>query len=139
VVLDHDGRDDGQLFDLVALRLARGHELFRREAVSTATALGPMLDHPIDRARRQQLAAVVLMAILGALLASRGVLGARRLPGGSELGYAEELPESFLSALELLNASLKLPDTAIHREQHLNDRLTSGVIDRLRLGTLHAQ
>src|SRR5664280_2126230 len=32
---------------------------------------------------------------------------------------------------------LELLDPAIHRQQHLNDRLTSSVIDRLSLGALH--
>jgi hypothetical protein len=31
----------------------------------------------------------------------------------------------------------KLLNTAIHRQQHLDDHLTALVIDRLRLGALH--
>jgi len=91
---------DRQLFDLVAPRLARAHKLPRREEMPAAAALGPMLDYVIDRARRQQLPAVALMTILGALLAAREVLarGARRLPGGSELGGAEELRELLFSS-----------------------------------------
>lgn len=34
---------------------------------------------------------------------------------------------------------LELLDPAIHRQQDFNDGLASGVIDRLRFGTVHAQ
>jgi len=41
--------------------------------MATLTALGPVLDQLIDRAERQQLAAVALVPQLGALLATGGI------------------------------------------------------------------
>ena len=39
--------------------------------------------------------------------------------------------------LEPLDPRLKLRDPTIHRQQHLNNRFTPGVIDRLRLNPIH--
>ena len=39
--------------------------------------------------------------------------------------------------LELLDPRLQLRDPTIHRQQHLNDRLTTRRVDRLRLSALH--
>ena len=41
-------------------------------------------------------------------------------------------------ALELLDARLELAYAAIHRQEHLDHGLASGVVDRLRLSALHA-
>ncbi len=139
-MLHHDGRYDRQLFDLVALRLARRHALLWRELMSTVTALRPMLDNLVDRARRQQLTAVTLMAILGALLATRSVLAARlpalarRIRARGCRGVARA---AIQLALQLLHPHFELLDAAIHRQQHLDYSLAPRVIDRLRLHALH--
>src|SRR5208283_1900452 len=77
-MLNHAGSDRWQLFDLVAQWLARGQQLFAREAVATATARRPVLDHLIHCCRGQQLAAVTLVPGLGALRAPRAILAPRR-------------------------------------------------------------
>jgi hypothetical protein len=47
-MLDHPGRDDRQLFDLMAHRLTHAEQLARREDMAAPAALGPMLDYPIS-------------------------------------------------------------------------------------------
>lgn len=138
-VLCHGHRDRRQLFDLMARGLAHRHALIGNEDVAAATALGPVLDHLIDRPRRQQRPAVTLMTVLGALLATRGVLAAlgiaRRIGARRTRRVARALVQL---ALELPDTSLKLLDAPIHPQQHLDHDLTTGIINRLRLGTLHA-
>jgi hypothetical protein len=75
-------RDRGQLLDLPAHRLARRDVLVHGEGVTAVTALGPVLDDPIDGPRRQQWPAPALMSRLGALGAPRGILATLRRAGG---------------------------------------------------------
>jgi len=74
-------RDRGQFLHLPAHRIANRYVLVYDEEVSTATALGPVLDHPIDGPRRQQRTPAPLMTSLGALLATRRILAALRCAG----------------------------------------------------------
>jgi len=88
-MLDHSDRDRRQLLDLVARGLTRLAALIDREDMSAAAALGPVLDHLIHRAGRQQIAPAALVAGLattfapGAVLAAPGRL-ARRIRAGRQ-------------------------------------------------------
>src|SRR5580698_3635853 len=101
--------------------------------MSTATALGPILDNLVDRARRQQLPAATPMATLGALLATRRIL-ATRLPALARRirtrGCRGVTRAAIQLALQLLHPPFELLDAAIHRQQHLDYSLTPRVIDR---------
>jgi hypothetical protein len=66
-VLDHPGRNHWQLFDLMTHGFAGDEKLTRNEDVAALTALRPVLDHLVHRARREQLATVTLMPRLGTL------------------------------------------------------------------------
>jgi hypothetical protein len=56
-MLDHVHRQRRQLFDLVASRLAYRSALALLKDVAAAAALGPVLDHLIHGAGRQQVVA----------------------------------------------------------------------------------
>jgi hypothetical protein len=73
-MLGHRDRDRWQLLDLVAHRLTDRHVLAFSELVTAVTAIGPMINNPIDRPRRQQRATLALMPRLATLTAPRGVL-----------------------------------------------------------------
>ena len=133
-------RDDRQLFDLMAHRLTHAEQLTHREHVAALTALRPMLDHLIYRACRQQLAAVTLMPRLGALRTPGTIPSprwpplARRIRARRQRRVTRALREL---ALKLLHPRFELLDTAIHRQQNLDNSLTPRVIDRLRLSPIH--
>jgi hypothetical protein len=139
-MLDHSGRDDRQLFDLMAHRFTHAEQLARREDVAAPAALGPMLNHLIHRACRQQLTAVTLVPRLSTLRTPRTIPAphrpplARRIRARRHRRVTRVLGEL---ALKRLHPRLQLLDTAIHRQQNLNYSLTPRVIDRLRLSTLH--
>ncbi len=73
-MLDHLRGDNGQLFDLVAKRLADREQLPCGERVTAFTVLRPVLDDLIHGRERQQLTAMTLMPGLGALRAPGRVL-----------------------------------------------------------------
>jgi len=75
-MLDHSDRDRRQLLDLVARGLTRLAALIDREDMSAAAALGPVLDHLIHRAGRQQIAPPALVAGLPTTFAPGAVLTA---------------------------------------------------------------
>ena len=138
-MLGDPDRDLRQLLDLMTRRLAHRHPLGLAEHVATPTAAGPVIDELINRPRRQQLAPMTLMPGLPAGLAPRGVLAAPRgaprriLSSAAATNYAS----SGQLTLEPLDPRLELRDPAIHRQQHLDYRLTPRVIDRLSLSPLH--
>jgi hypothetical protein len=147
-MLDHHRRDDRQLFDLMADRVADREQLPRSEGVTAPTALRPVLDHLIHGRERQELTAVTLMPGLRALRTPGRVLPplgllARRIDTrrAGRITRAAIQPTLKLSDPLILASDmrLKLLDPATHRQQHLNDGLTTLVIDRLRLNALHAQ
>jgi hypothetical protein len=139
-------RDHGQLLDLPAHRLAHCDTLTDSEHMPTPTALRPILDHLIDRPRRQQRPAPALMPRLGALGTPGRILapprqrdrriGARRLRAitRATIQPALKLRDALILASDTLH---ELLDLAIHAQQHLDHGLTARIIDRLRLGALH--
>ena len=97
-MLDHSDRDRRQLLDLVARGLTRLAALIDREDMSAAAALGPVLDHLIHRAGRQQIAPRPSWpGCPPRLRPERSLLRLGVLPGGSELGGSEELRELLAS------------------------------------------
>ena len=72
----------GQLLDLPGHRLADRDTFLGRESVTTPAALGPILDDPIHRPRRQERATLALVTGLGALIAARWILATLRRAGG---------------------------------------------------------
>jgi hypothetical protein len=139
-VLAHTHRDRRELLDLVTHRLADRHALCLAKNVPTAAALRPILDDLIGRPHGQQRTVVALMAILGTLLTTRTVLATRRGAGRVGTRRTRGVTRTlFQLALELLDTSLKLPDTPVHPQQNLDNRLPPSVIDRLRLSALHTQ
>ena len=153
-MLDHDRRDDRQLFDLMALRIADGDEILRRELMPTATAPGPALDDLLDRARRQQLTAVALMARLRALRTPREVLAASRT-ALARRARTRRLRRATRTAPKLTfqrrdplilarNPRAQLLDPRRQplvllrdSQQHRHHRVTTLPINRLRLNPLH--
>jgi hypothetical protein len=51
-MLDHLDRDDGELFDLMAKRLADREQLPIREHMATPTTLRPILENLVHHAQR---------------------------------------------------------------------------------------
>ena len=145
-VLSDRHRDRGQLLHLPAHRHAYRDTLLGREGVSAATALGPVLDHPINGPRGQQRPAPAFMTELGALLATRWILATLRRAGGrigargnrrvarAAVQPTLELGDPLILARDARGQRL---DLGIHPQKHLHDRLTPSVIDRLRLSPLH--
>jgi hypothetical protein len=72
-MLDHMGRDDRQLFDLMAGRLAHTKKLPHGKDVTAVALRRPVLDELIDRREWQQLPAVTLMPRLRARTAPRRI------------------------------------------------------------------
>lgn len=139
-------RDHRQLLDLPAHRFAHRDVLLRGEDVTAATVLGPILDHPIDRPRRQQRATPAFMTWLGALFATRWILAAllragRRIGARRNGGVARPAVQSPLKLRDPLiltcDPRSQRLDLGIHPQKHLDDRLTTSVIDRFRLSPLH--
>jgi hypothetical protein len=138
----------GQLLDLPAHRLTHRDPLPGREGVTTPTALGPILDHPVHRPRRQERATLALVTGLGALRTARRILppprrntrriSARRrrrvprTPIQPPLQHSDPLILTSDTLSEHLNLS-------IHPQKHLHHDLPALVIDRLRLRTLHTK
>jgi len=119
--------------------------LFREDMTATA-ALGPVLDHLIHRARRQQIPSTPFVARLAAAPASGAIFAAlgpaRRIRARWSGGIARV---AIQLALELCDALVLAGDTLlkaayllVHAQQHLDDHLTARLIDRLGLGALHA-
>ena len=139
-VLAHAHRDLRQLLDLMARRLPDRDTLDVGEHVAAAATLRPMIDQLVNRPRRQQLATMTLMTGLATLRASRAILPAptrrhtRRILARRQRRIPRVTPQL---TLELLDPRLKLPNPAIHRQQHLNHSLTARVVDRLSLSALH--
>src|ERR1700683_271786 len=124
----------------MACRLAHAEELAHSEGMAALAALRPVLDDIIHHACRQQLAAVTLVPRLGAPRTLGAILSphrpplARRIRARTQRGITRTASQL---ALQLLHPRLELPDTAIHRQQHLDYSLTPRAIDRLRLRALH--
>ena len=145
-VFDHPGRHLRQLFDLVARGRMRRPTLILGEDVAAGAALRPVLDHLIHSARRQQLAPVALVTGLATTFAPAGILaapwrpaggiGARRSGGVARVAVqlALELGDALILAGDTL---LEAPYLLVHAQQHLDDHLAPGVVDRLRLSALH--
>jgi hypothetical protein len=140
-------RHHRQLFDLVARRLTIRAEFSLAEDMAAATPLGPVLDHLIHRAHRQQLTPVSLLAGLRAWLAPGAVLAAPRRRGRrvdarrlraiarAAIQPALELSDPLVLAR---NPLLKPPDLLIHTQQDRHHNLAALIVDRLRLRALHA-
>src|SRR5262249_20759498 len=115
LVLDHPGGDRGQLLELVARGLADRAALLLGEDGSAAAALGPVLDYLIHRAGGQELAAVALVARLGAAPAARGIVAAGRSAGRVGARWARGVARALAQLpLELLHPRLELLDPAVH-------------------------
>ena len=139
-MLGHPHRDLRQLLDLMTRRLPHRDPLRLREHVAAATRRRPVIDELVDRPRRQQLTTVPLMTRLPALGTTRAVLAtptrrrARRILARRQRRVTRVTTQP---TLELLDPRLKLRDPTIHRQKHLDDRLTTRRVDRLRLSALH--
>ena len=123
-------------------RLTSRNALFLREHVAAATRHRPVVDKLVDYRRGQQLTTMTLVTRLPARGTARAVLATptRRCPGPILARRQRRVARIATElALELLDPRLKLRDPTIHRQQHLDNRLTTGVIDRLRLSALHTQ
>ena len=138
-MLDHTGRDDRQLFDLMTGRLAHATKLPHGEDVTAVAALRPVLDYLIDRREGQKLPAVTIVPRLRARPAPRRILAPlRRRPRRVRTRRTRRVTRAPAQlALKLLHPRLQLLDPAIHRQQNLDYSLTPRVIDRLRLRALH--
>src|SRR6202022_313602 len=129
-------RDLRQLLDLMTRRLPRSDPLSLGERVTTLTRRRPVLDELVNRPRRQQLTTMPLMTRLPARRTARTVLAAptrrraRRILTRRRRRVTRVTPDT---PLEPLDPRLKLRDPTIHRQQHLDDRLTARRVDRLRL------
>ena len=138
-VLDHPRRQPRQLLDLMARRNARRDTIPVSEHMPATAPRRPMIDDRVDRPCRQQLAPTALMARLGALTVRRPALRPRR-PRPRRLGRRRPRRVPRVASqltLKTLDTALQPADLAIHPQQHLHDRLTTSVIDRLRLDPLH--
>jgi hypothetical protein len=94
LVLDHLHRHHRQLLDLMASGLADRDPVGVAEHVPARTPIRPMLDHLLDRPRRQQRPSLALMARLAAGVRPELSLPRRGdLAGGSSLGGDDELRE----------------------------------------------
>lgn len=120
--------------------------LVHSEDMSATTALGPALGYTINGPRWQQRTPAPLMTGLGALFAPRCILAALRRGGGriGARGNRRVARAAVQSALELSDPLIlagdprrQRLDLGVHPQQDLNDRLTTSVIDRFRLGPLH--
>src|SRR5262249_32374256 len=128
------------LRDLTSFGLSHRRSLPLAEEVTATAALGPVLDDLVHRPRRQQLPPVALVVGLGAAPLARGVLAARRGTGRIGARWTRGVARALLQLpLEFLHTCLKLLDAAVHPQQHLDDDLSSGVVDRLRFDALHAE
>jgi hypothetical protein len=146
-VLGHACRHHRQLLDLMARRLGDRDPLRLAEHVPARAPRGPMLDHLIDRPRRQQRAPVALVAGLAALRATRPARAAprrrpRRILTGRRRRVARVATQPALELTDpllLLSDPLAQPlDLLVHPQQHRHDDLAALVVDRLRLGAFHA-
>ena len=138
-MLGHVHRDLRQLFDLMARRLAH-----RDPLASAKTWPQSQRSASARRARRPPTAATArdraphAQAGRPAHARSDPFRARGGAPGGSELGGNEELRELLRRArARASHPRFQLLDPAIHRQQHLDYRLTPRVIDRLRLNALH--
>jgi hypothetical protein len=116
--------------------------------VAAGAALGPVLDQLIDGFDGRQMTPASRMARLGALATLRGrrpptLRGPRRIQAGGQRGVARVSAQALL---ELGDARRKLRDLFIlpgdlcrQRQKHGHDGLAALLVDRLRLGALHAQ
>jgi hypothetical protein len=138
-VLGYADRDQRQLLDLPARRLTRRRVLAIAEDVPASAAAGPVLYDLIHRPRRQQRTALARVPRLSALRSPRAVLAApwRATRGIGARGCRGVARVASELALELLDPCLELLDAAIHRQQDLDNRLASCVIDRFGLRALH--
>jgi hypothetical protein len=121
-------------------RLTHTEQLARGKDVAAPAVLRPMLNHLIDRTRRQQLAAVTLVPRLSALRTPRAILSPRRPPLAWRIRARRQrrvtrAPREL--TLQLSHPRFELLNTTIHRQQNLDYSLTPRVIDRLRLRALH--
>lgn len=145
-MLGDPDRDRRQLRDLVAVWLPSGFSPTVAEVSSaTRAALGPVIDDFIELRLGHELAGRSFVTGLGALLAgTRSTLRLRRLArrvgrrrAGGVLGVLAQL------LLEALDPRLQAGDLALvaggQLDQELDARLTTGVIDRLGFGALHAK
>lgn len=131
-MLDHTGRDDRQLFDLIAGRLAHATKLPHGEDVTAIALRWPVLDHLIDRREWQQLPAATLMPRLRARPAPRRILSPlrRRRPQRIRTRRTRRVTRATAQlTLQPLHPCLQLLDTAIHHQQHLNYSLAPRVIE----------
>ena len=146
-VLGQDDRNRGQLGHLVADRLAERVALRLREAVAAGAALGPMVDDLLNCLDRGQSPTVAFMTPLGSRVATRrrrplARRRAGRILAGWQRGVARVAVQAPLKpgdALLLLAQPLvKLGNLCRERQERSDYRLASLLIDRLRLGALHA-
>ena len=146
-VLDHARRHHRQLLDLMARCLPDRDPLRLAKHVPAATPRGPVLDHLIDRPRRQQRSPMTLMPRLATLRAPRPALAAprrcaRRVLTGRQRRVARVAAQPALKLADPLflpGDPLGQPlDLLVHPQQHRHDHLAALVVDRLRLGAFHA-
>lgn len=145
-VLGHDHMDRRQLLDLMARRLAIGHQLPVGEHVPAAALARPAIDDLVDRPRRQQRPALALVPGLRALLATGRILAApRRRPRRILTRRLRRVPRRALRPALQLRDPLLLPgdplaqrlDLRVHPQQHRDHDLATLLVDRLSLGPLH--
>jgi hypothetical protein len=139
-MLGDQDRDHWELFDLMARRLAHRHPVALAEHVAAVAARRPVINEFIHSPRGKQRPPMTLMPRLPSGLAPRPVLPSPRgAPGRFSARWPRGVPRVLGQlTLELLNPRLKLLNTAIHLQQHLDYSLTPRVIDRFRLNALHA-
>ena len=154
-MLAEDDRGRRQLRDLMARGRPERRALRGAEHVAAAAAGGPVVEKLVERLDRRQMTTVSRMARLGAAPAPRGsslpaLRRGRRILAGGQRGVARvavQAPLKLGDAFVLLGQALaQLSDLTpkqgvLRRElqEHGDDRLASLLVDRLRLGALHAQ
>jgi hypothetical protein len=152
-MLGHRDRDRRQLLDLAAHRLANRDMFTLGELVPAVATIRPVINHLIDRPRRQQRTAVALMPGLATLTATRRILTAPgRRPWRIDARRLRRVTRASVQPpLELRNPlilprnpgsqdlNLRLQPLVLRRQrqQHLNDRVPALLLDGLRLGALH--
>jgi len=122
------------------------------KAMPAAAAPRPVLHHPIDGLRRQQLAPLAPVSGLGALRAPGGIgaLALRRpwrvlaRRHGGVVRVAVEPSLQLGDPLVVLDGLLsdlpgQLLDLFVHAQQHRDNGLATLVIDRLGIGALYAK
>lgn len=145
-VLNNPGGQRRQLFYLVASGFATTFAVALGERVSAAATRRPVIDHLIDRARRQQVTPTAGMPRLPATATTRTPLSTlaltpRRISARRRRTITRAAIQPSLKLRNPLilpcNTRLQPLDLLIHPQQNRHHNLAALVVDRLRLGALH--